>query len=87
MKKCGRPVRNDPTAMRKQPTAMSLGRCIFAPKWLTTARNSRLPARNHNTTVAWKSKFKLCFLKTKNSITVWVPGYRNIAAHKAILGV
>ncbi|TNN43000.1 hypothetical protein EYF80_046821 [Liparis tanakae] len=41
--KCVRPVRKDPTAMRKQPTAMSLGRCSLAPKWLTTARNNKLP--------------------------------------------
>lgn len=43
MKKCVRPVRKDPTAMRKQPAEISLGRCSLAPKWLTTARNSRLP--------------------------------------------
>lgn len=43
MKKCVSPVRMAPTAMRKHPTAMSFGRCSLAPKWLTTARNSKLP--------------------------------------------
>ena len=43
MKKCVSPVRKAPTAMRKQPMAMSLGRCSLAPKWLTTARNNKLP--------------------------------------------
>lgn len=43
MKKCVRPVRKAPTAMTKHPTAMSLGRCSLAPKWLTTARNNKLP--------------------------------------------
>lgn len=43
MKKCVSPVRMAPTAIRKQPMAMSFGRCNLAPKWLTTARNSKLP--------------------------------------------
>jgi len=43
MKKWVKPVRKAPTDMRKHPTAMSLGRWSLAPKWLTTARKSKLP--------------------------------------------
>ena len=43
MKKCVRPVMKAPMAIRKHPAAINLGLCSLAPKWLTTARNNKLP--------------------------------------------
>lgn len=59
MKKCVSPVRMAPMAMRKHPMAMSLGRCSLAPKWLTTARNSRLPKSKKSGVKQKKAKKKM----------------------------
>lgn len=74
MKKCVRPVRNAPTAMRKQPAAMSLGRCSLAPKWLTTARNNKLPTHTPQKRLKSSKQKEWLFLHciTKKTIEAFI---------------